>query len=436
MIRLHKLLPGLPLMMTGQKPVAMLGGPTATATVFIIILMGHAMTSTEAYPAALMPALVQTANRTIVTSLTAWLQNTLQKSNTSVLVVIPWSSSSSSGTNRPSTTSITRSMQIDWQSLNTSSSPGVGLVVYQVHSLQQFVGVQPKHVRHHRLQGHGTRVAVLVQGSNGVVNMQQLALANAISKRLRRAHTQSLQYSNHAEMADSLVLFDGTGVPVEAAFLSTSIHRDAFTAIYDKQVWGPHGGGSGQGSSLERTEKIRATLLDVITRYNITSLLDSSCGSMLWMPLVLKEAQTKNPEFRFKGTDVVCSLIERHKITYANTSWSFECVDYANQLLPSGYDLVFSRDSLQHVPMHAVWQFLNNVKATGAKWLLVGSYVNSIRPNIDIKGGEFYEIDILKEPFRVQHPVEVIAENDVEQKHMLLYNVANMTWQDTLQGVL
>lgn len=65
-----------------------------------------------------------------------------------------------------------------------------------------------------------------------------------------------------------------------------------------------------------------------------------------------------------------------------------QCVDYSAQPLPSGYELVWSRDSLQHVPMHGAWQFLNNVKASGAKYLLVGSYVKSTQPNKNIGGGE------------------------------------------------
>jgi hypothetical protein len=64
------------------------------------------------------------------------------------------------------------------------------------------------------------------------------------------------------------------------------------------------------------------------------------------------------------------------------------CVDYANQPLPSGYDLVFSRDSLQRIPMHGAWQFLNSVKASGAKYLLVGSYIDSKGANRDIAAGE------------------------------------------------
>jgi hypothetical protein len=192
------------------------------------------------------------------------------------------------------------------------------------------------------------------------------------------------------------------------------------------------------GSSLERTKNIRATLLDVITRYNITSMLDSSCGSMLWMPTLLQEVEEKQTGFRFFGTDVACGLIDKHKQTFAdNKNWGFECVDYANQLLPAGYELVFSRDSLQHLPLHSAWQFLNNVRASGAKWLLVGSYVEAApTSNVDIPAGEYYSVNLLQQPFCARQPVEVFPENDSEKKHMLLFDVANMTWRDTLEDLL
>jgi hypothetical protein len=54
----------------------------------------------------------------------------------------------------------------------------------------------------------------------------------------------------------------------------------------------------------------------LIKQYGISSMLDSSCGSIHWMPLVLKEVQQQKPDFKFMGTDVVCSLIDKHKQTY------------------------------------------------------------------------------------------------------------------------
>lgn len=93
-------------------------------------------------------------------------------------------------------------------------------------------------------------------------------------------------------------------------------------------MWGSgevNGEGSGLGSSVSYTKNIRATLPGLIKKYSINSMLDSSCGSMHWMPLVLKEVQAANKGFRFMGTDVVCSLIDKHQQTFKDeTNWNFQ----------------------------------------------------------------------------------------------------------------
>jgi hypothetical protein len=70
---------------------------------------------------------------------------------------------------------------------------------------------------------------------------------------------------------------------------------------------------------------VRQHILAIIHRYNISSMLDSSCGSMHWMPLVLEEAGKSQPGFKFMGTDVACMLIDQHKQTFVNhTNWGFQ----------------------------------------------------------------------------------------------------------------
>jgi hypothetical protein len=77
---------------------------------------------------------------------------------------------------------------------------------------------------------------------------------------------------------------------------------------------------------------VRQGLASLLAKYKITSMMDTSCGSMLWMPLVLRAHQASTPGFKFYGSDVVCSLIERHKETFKNESgWSFGCNDYGGQ---------------------------------------------------------------------------------------------------------
>jgi hypothetical protein len=92
-----------------------------------------------------------------------------------------------------------------------------------------------------------------------------------------------------------------------------------------KKMWGAGGGGSGDGSNLLYTAMIRAALPAFIEKYKIRSMQDSSCGSMHWMPLVLRRVQDKDKAFKFMGTDVACSQIERHKVTFKlNKTMRFE----------------------------------------------------------------------------------------------------------------
>lgn len=174
----------------------------------------------------------------------------------------------------------------------------------------------------------------------------------------------------HVALSSPAATFDKVLFQSEASF------RQAFSEVYRKQIWGSGGGGSGHGSDVAYTQNLRMGLIGLLNRYNIKSMLDSSCGSMAWMPLVLDNITLSQPDFRFMGTDVVDFLIQNHTRRFANhTNWSFKSVDYAHEPLPSGYELVFSRDSLQHLPLDSTWMLLNNVRNSGAKYLLVGSYV-------------------------------------------------------------
>jgi hypothetical protein len=116
----------------------------------------------------------------------------------------------------------------------------------------------------------------------------------------------------------------------------------------------------------------------------------------------------------------------------------FACVDASHEPLPAGYDLVFSRDSLQHLPIASAYKFLHNVRASGAKYLLVGSYltggqrVTSGR-NVDIAVGDVYDIDLLQPPFNMRpHPLYVIKEDNPERKFMLLFDARRMAWDEDL----
>lgn len=50
--------------------------------------------------------------------------------------------------------------------------------------------------------------------------------------------------------------------------------------------------------------------------------------------------------------------------------------------------------------------------------------------------GQYYDINLLKEPFKVSEPLEIIDEQTQDGKHMLLFDVQKMTWQDPLDGLV
>jgi hypothetical protein len=50
--------------------------------------------------------------------------------------------------------------------------------------------------------------------------------------------------------------------------------------------------------------------------------------------------------------------------------------------------------------------------------------------------GSNYEINLLKAPFKTSKPLEVLSEQTPDGKHLLLFEVATMTWDDPLHGLL
>jgi hypothetical protein len=141
-----------------------------------------------------------------------------------------------------------------------------------------------------------------------------------------------------------------------------------FDLIYEKSVWTDEGGGSGPGSTIEFTRNCRQILIDVILEYSIKSMLDAPCGSFLWMPLMLRNvsaklAAEKGIRFKYHGVDVVEKVINESKARYANETrdWEFSVCDFSQQDLPNGYELIFSRDALQHLSYEKVILFKKEI---------------------------------------------------------------------------
>ena len=210
-----------------------------------------------------------------------------------------------------------------------------------------------------------------------------------------------------------------------------------FNEIYAGGYWGDKKsqghGGSGSGSTIKYTVNARNILYTVIRKYNIESMLDAPCGSMSWMPVLLRNlSQITNKRFRYHGIDVVETIVRKSQIKYANKrlypNWRMSVVDFSRQPVPNGYDLIFSRDALQHLTLDLVVDSLERfAHAQGSRYLLVGSYLLAGNAsNVWITSiGEYFPINLTESPFLLTEFIDQFAERDKFQKHLILYDVPN-----------
>jgi hypothetical protein len=202
--------------------------------------------------------------------------------------------------------------------------------------------------------------------------------------------------------------------------------KRTFETFYAKKVWSAAGRGSGAGSSMAATESARKIILDIIREYGIKCMVDAPCGGMLWMPHVLRQLP---PTFSYVGIDVAEPMILSHQKEFVNwTNWVFLTDDITTRLPPNS-DLVFSRDALQHLPSAYVRRFINTVRESRAKYLLVGSYLENGN-NREISIGDYFNINLLQPPFSLPTPFASFKETSSLRGHppkfLLLFNASTL----------
>jgi ubiquinone/menaquinone biosynthesis C-methylase UbiE len=172
---------------------------------------------------------------------------------------------------------------------------------------------------------------------------------------------------------------------------------DIFTHIYETNAWGSNESRSGIGSTIEFTESIRKELVHIIHKFDIKSMIDTSCGDWNWMKLIQKEL----PDY--VGIDIVKRVIEVNQQKYSNDKTRFvndNFLDYISKLDDKSVDLILCRHTLEHLPEDYNVKFLEECSRV-SKYLLVTThelteqntplnYPNTYRPvNIRLKPYSF-----------------------------------------------
>lgn len=200
--------------------------------------------------------------------------------------------------------------------------------------------------------------------------------------------------------------------------------EDRFTKIYKSNHWNNLESRSGEGSTLENTQSIRAKLPKIFEKYEIRAMLDAPCGDFNWMQSV-----THNTSITYIGGDIVQPLVEKNQARYGNKDTSFVHLDLTKSLLPE-VDLLFCRDCLFHLSYDDIARVLENFLSSSIPYLMTTSSAAPDGPRIknsNIVTGDMRLIDLFAEPFSLcqKDVLESIADNMVSltaERSMILIN--------------
>ena len=170
--------------------------------------------------------------------------------------------------------------------------------------------------------------------------------------------------------------------------------EERFSWIYEENYWGNQESKSGNGSSLDYTEGIRATLPVIFDKYAIKSVLDAPCGDFNWMRHVVA-----GKAVRYIGADIVPQLISKLQAEYEEQNINFMKLDLTSEPMPPA-DLLFCRDLLFHLSFDDARKVLENYLKADIPYILTTSHeMRGLDGNSDIISGDFRMVDLTIHPF-------------------------------------
>ncbi len=132
---------------------------------------------------------------------------------------------------------------------------------------------------------------------------------------------------------------------------------DAFSEIYDKNLWGGDSGEfcSGGGSVGEHAAKYAERIALYIADNEIENVVDLGCGDFR------VGAQFVSDKIQYVGCDVVPHLVDHNNHTFGNERVEFRCVNIIDDELPRG-ELCLIRQVLQHLSNQQISAVLAKAK--------------------------------------------------------------------------
>jgi hypothetical protein len=169
-------------------------------------------------------------------------------------------------------------------------------------------------------------------------------------------------------------------------------HKEIFTEIYDKNIWG----GSGGGSTPENTVEYRAFLQKFLRDYNIKTVVDYGCGDWGFSHLIDWSG------IEYLGIDTVESVIKMNII-----KWKRDNILFSTYMYPTKADLLILKDVLQHWSNANIHQFMEDLDYRhDFKYILITNTQGE--SECDIEPGQCRGLSAKFEPLKKYNP-EILA---------------------------
>lgn len=210
---------------------------------------------------------------------------------------------------------------------------------------------------------------------------------------------------------------------------------------------------SGDGSDIGTTNKVLESLGGFINEYNITQIIDLSCGDMKWMSVLLNNQKTIT---HYHGNDVSLvalklaqkNIIQRDglSITFSNNNISSPKFSKKLNKIVTQNSLILIRLTIQHMSNQEIMNtFKNLIKYVKFKYIICSSIQPLVKINdewrqavsmtsSDINRGGYRDINLDDPPYSNARPFTVLDDQihfmgQYQKEIITLYCYTNETFK-------
>jgi hypothetical protein len=188
----------------------------------------------------------------------------------------------------------------------------------------------------------------------------------------------------------------------EKRLLRRKTAEQVFTAIARGNHWGGADSVSGTGSESTQTRVIMRELPLLLRELAAKVLLDIPCGDFHWMQGVDLRGIT------YTGADIVSELLKLNQGRFGDEARCFVRLNLLTDSLPRA-DVVLCRDCLVHFSFADIQSAIDNIRASGSKYLLTTTFPARSN-NSDIVTGQWRPLNIEAPPISLPRPLRLINE--------------------------